>query len=177
MPETPIEIVNYDPEWVDQFNEEQQRLGVWISEYTSRIEHIGSTSVPGLGAKPIIDITAVVTDIDGLWGNLDKLSAAFGYKLSHIPDQHLFLQRTDTTGQMYNLHLIRESNNLWKTDLLFREYLRDNTDVRDEYEAVKRKAAESHPNDIDAYNEVKRDFAGSILERAKADNTIEISLL
>lgn len=174
MDETPITIAKYDPAWADQFEEERQRLHVWISEYTTRIEHVGSTSVPGLGAKPIIDITAVVTDVDGFWSDLDKLSAAFGYELSHIPGPHLMLQRTDRSGQMYNLHLVRKSNDLWKADLLFREYLRANPDVCDEYEAVKREAAAAHPNDIDAYNETKGDFCQSILERAKADDSIGV---
>ena len=174
MDETPISIVEYNPEWPELFDEERKRLQVWIDDFTARIEHVGSTSVPGLGAKPIIDITAVVTDVDGLWGNLDKLSAAFGYELSHIPGEHLLLQRTDITDQMYNLHLIRNSNNLWKTDLLFREYLRANPDVRDDYEAVKRQAAKDHPTNIDAYNEAKGDFMEFVLEQALADDSNEV---
>ena len=182
MDETPISVVEYDPNWAKQFESERQRLDKVLDEYTTRIEHIGSTSVEGLSAKPIIDITAVVTDVKGLWGDLDKLSAGFGYRLSHIPTDWLFLQCTGDTGQFRtgdsgrscNLHLIPESNDQWKNDLLFREYLRANPDVRDEYATVKQKAAESHPNDIDEYNAAKNDFCASVLERAKADDSIEI---
>lgn len=174
MDETPIKIVEYDPDWADQFEAERRQLDRVLSEYTARIEHIGSTSVEGLSGKPIIDITAVVTDVNGLWGNLDKLSAGFGYQLSHIPTDWLFLLRTGDSGDSYNLHLIRETNDQWKNDLLFREYLRANPDVREEYATVKREAAESHPTDIDEYNAAKDDFCASVLERAKADDSIEI---
>lgn len=174
MDETPIRVVEYNPDWADQFEVERRRLERVLTEYTARIEHIGSTSVEGLSAKPIVDITAVVTDVNGLWGDLDKLSAGFGYRLSHIPTDWLFLQRTDDSGDSYNLHLIRETNDQWKDDLLFREYLRANPDVRDEYATVKREAAESHPNSIDEYNAAKGDFCSSVLERAKADDSIEI---
>jgi GrpB-like predicted nucleotidyltransferase (UPF0157 family) len=174
MDETPIEIVAHDPEWVERFEAERRRLRTWIGAYTARIEHVGSTAVPGLAAKPVVDVTAVVTDVDGLWGDLDKLAAALGYRLSHVPDRHLFLQRRDDDGQAYNLHLIRESNDLWRGDLRFREYLRATPDAREEYEAAKREAAAAHPGDIDAYNEAKGDVAGAILERAEADDSIDV---
>ena len=84
------------------------------------------------------------------------------------------MQRTDDSGQLYNLHLVQESNDQWKDDLLFREYLRANSDVRDQYEAVKRDAAERHPNDIDAYNAAKDEFCRSVLSRAKSDDSITV---
>ncbi|ELZ89482.1 hypothetical protein C453_00360 [Haloferax elongans ATCC BAA-1513] len=182
MDETPIRIVEYNPNWANQFEPERQRLNKVLDEYTSRIEHIGSTSVEGLSAKPIIDITAVVTDVEGLWGDLDKLSAGLGYQLSHIPTDWLFLQctgdtgqfRTDDFSQSYNLHLIRESNEQWKNDLRFREYLRANPDVRDQYGTIKQKAAESHPNNLNEYNAAKNDFCASVLAQAKTDDSIEI---
>lgn len=174
MNETPITVVEYNPEWTDQFEAERQRLERVLSENTARIEHIGSTSVEGLCAKPIIDITAVVTDVIGLWGNLDKLNAGFGYRLSHIPTDWLFLQRSDDSGESYNLHLIPESNDQWKNDLRFRDYLRANPDVRDEYATVKRKAAKAHPDNITEYNAAKDDFCTSVLERAKADDSIHV---
>ena len=177
MDETPIKVVEYNPDWPDQFESEQQRLDNVLNEYTARIEHIGSTAVEGLSAKPIIDITAVVTDLNGLWGNLDKLSAGFGYRLSHIPSDWLFLQRAEGGGQSYNLHLIKESSDQWRDDLLFREYLRAHPGVRDEYATVKQEAADSHPNNITEYNAAKSDFCASVLERAKDDDAIQIPTL
>ncbi|MFC4450545.1 GrpB family protein [Halorussus aquaticus] len=174
MDETPITIHDYDPEWPETFEAERRRIGALLAEYTARIEHIGSTAVPGLGAKPVIDVLAVVTDLPEVWGDLDKLSAGFGYELSHIPADWLFVQRTDGSGQQYNLHLVRESNDQWKDDLLFREYLRTYPDVRDEYETVKRDAAESHPDDINAYNAAKDDFCRSVLSRARADDAVVV---
>lgn len=175
MDETPIRIVEHDPEWAARFEEERKRLGPWIGEYTDRIEHVGSTAVPGLAAKPIIDVTAVVTDVESLWGDLDKLKAVLGYELSHVPADWLFLQRIDDASQGYNLHLIERSSEHWKHDLLFREYLRANPAVSDEYEAVKREAAAANRNDIDGYNAAKGEFCDSVLERALADDSIDVS--
>lgn len=172
MDETPIEIADYDPEWPDRFEHERDRLEAVVDDYAARIEHVGSTSVPGLAAKPIIDVTAVVSDLRGLYGDLDRLAAGFGYELSHVPGDWLFLQRRDDDGQAYNLHLIPESDDQWKDDLRFREYLRANPDVREEYAAVKRSAAAEHPDDIDAYNAAKADCCASILERAREYDSI-----
>jgi GrpB-like predicted nucleotidyltransferase (UPF0157 family) len=174
MDETPIRVVDYNPSWADQFESERQRLGTVLDEYTGRIEHIGSTSVEGLPAKPIVDVTAAVTDVDGLWGEVDKLAAGLGYRLSHVPGDWLFLQRSGDEGGSFNLHLIPESNEQWRDDLRFREYLRANPAVRDEYTAVKREAAEEHRNDIDGYNAAKSEFCASVLERARADESIVV---
>lgn len=175
MDETPIEIVEYDPAWPVRFDAERERLELVLEPYTARMEHVGSTAVPGLGAKPIVDVTAVVTDVAGLYGDLDKLAAGFGYELSHVPGDWLLLQREADDGQAYNLHLIRASSDQWTDDLRFREYLRANPDVRDEYEAVKREAAAAHSNDIDAYNEAKGEFCATILERARADESVTVT--
>jgi len=174
MDETPIRIADYDPTWADRFEAERDRLGTWIGDYVSRLEHVGSTSVPGLAAKPIVDITAVVSDVAGLWGDLDKLSAALGYELSHVPGDWLFVQRTDADGQAYNLHLIERSSEQWRHDLRFREYLRARPAVRDEYEAVKREAAAANRDDIDAYNAAKAEYCESIVERALDADDISV---
>ncbi|UPW01779.1 GrpB family protein [Halorussus gelatinilyticus] len=174
MDETPITIRDYDPTWPETFEAEQDRLETFLDAYTSRIEHIGSTAVEGLGAKPVIDVLAVVTGLPGVWGDLDNLATFYGYELSHVPMDWLFVQRTDDSGQLYNLHLIPESDDQWRDDLLFREYLRANPDARDEYEAVKRDAAESHPDDISAYNAAKADFCRSVLSRAEADESVTV---
>ncbi|UPV75707.1 GrpB family protein [Halorussus limi] len=174
MDETPITIREYDPTWAETFEAERERLETFLESRTSRIEHVGSTAVEGLGAKPVIDVLAVVTDLPGAWGDLDNLATFYGYELSHIPGDWLFLQRTDDSGQLYNLHLIQESDDQWRDDLLFREYLRANPDVRDEYEAVKREAAESHPSDITAYNAAKDEFCRSVLSRAKSDESVTV---
>lgn len=174
MDETPIEIVDYDPEWSNRFQSERDRIAPIIGDYTTRIDHIGSTSVPELAAKPIVDCMAVVTDSTGLLGNIDHLSTWYNYELSHVPGDWLLLQREDDDGQAYNLHLIPESCKEWQRNLLFREYLRTDPEARDEYESVKREAAAAHPEDIDSYNRAKSDCLQSILKDARADDSITV---
>ncbi|WP_436907673.1 GrpB family protein [Halosimplex marinum] len=174
MDETPIEIVDHDPAWSDRFRAERDRIGPLVEEYATRIDHIGSTSVPGLAAKPIVDCMAVVGDSDGLVGNVDRLSTWFGYEISHVPGDWLLLQREDDDGQAYNLHLIPESREEWQRNLRFREYLRRYPEARAEYESVKREAAAAHPENIDGYNDAKSDCVQSILEDARADESVTV---
>lgn len=173
MDETPIELVEYDPEWRNCFRAERDRIVPVIEDYTTRIDHIGSTSVPELAAKPIIDCMAVVSDSEGLLGSIDHLSTWFDYELSHIPGDWLLLQREDD-DQAYNLHLIPESCEEWKRNLLFREYLRTYPEARNEYESVKREAAAAHTENLRGYNDAKADCLQSILTDARADESITV---
>jgi GrpB-like predicted nucleotidyltransferase (UPF0157 family) len=174
MDETPIEIVDHRSEWRDRFQAERDRIAPLIEEFAIRIDHVGSTAVPGLAAKPIVDCMAVVGDSEGLLGNVDHLSTWFGYEISHVPGDWLLLQREDDDGQAYNLHLIPESCSAWRRNLRFRDYLRTHPEARGEYESVKREAAAAHPENIDGYNEAKSECVQSILEDARADDSITV---
>lgn len=174
MDETPIEIVDHDPEWSNRFRAERDRIAPIIEEYTTRIDHIGSTAVPGLAAKPIVDCLAVVEDSRGLFGNVDHLSTWFDYEISHVPGDWLLLQREDDDGQAYNLHLIPDSCDEWRRDLRFREYLRTYPDARDRYESVKREAAAAHTENLHGYNDAKSDCVQSILEKARIDESVTV---
>lgn len=174
MDETPIEIVDHDSEWRDRFQTERNRITPILEDCTTRIDHIGSTSVPELAAKPIIDCMAVVSDAEGMLGNVDHLSTWFGYEISHVPGDWLLLQREDEDAQAFNLHLIPESCEEWRRNLRFREYLRDTPEARERYESVKREAAAAHPEDIDSYNSAKSDCLQSILEDARADDSVTV---
>lgn len=134
MDETPITIHDYDPAWRESFEEERERIDPVVGAHATRIEHVGSTSVRGLGAKPIVDLTAVIDDLAGLWGGLDQLKVWYGYHVSSVPGDWLMLQRTDEDGQAYNLHLIPEDSDRWRDDLLFRELLRSDPETREKYE-------------------------------------------
>jgi GrpB-like predicted nucleotidyltransferase (UPF0157 family) len=174
MDKTPIEIVGYDPEWSNCFQSERDRIAPLIGDYTTRVDHIGSTSVPELAAKPIVGCMAVVTDSAGLLGNVDHLSTWFNYELSHVPGDWLLLQREDDNGQAYNLHLIPESREEWRRNLLFREYLRTYPEAREKYESVKREAAAAHTENLEGYNDAKSDCLQSILADARADESITV---
>jgi GrpB-like predicted nucleotidyltransferase (UPF0157 family) len=164
-----IEIVEYDPEWPDRFERERERMREVVGEEVVSIEHVGSTAVPGLAAKPIVDICPVVEDMETAWRVSDLLDEREWPLVDERGDRPwIEHQRLADDGQMFNVHA-RPRAAAVENYLLLREFLRDNSDVRDEYERVKREAAREHPDDVAAYTRAKSDVIERAKERARAE--------
>jgi GrpB-like predicted nucleotidyltransferase (UPF0157 family) len=146
----------YSPEWPLEFEREAQRLrGIFGAEIVS-IHHIGSTSVPGLDAKPIIDLLPLVHDISRVDGYTDRMTAA-GYRVwgeYGLPGRRYF---TKDSGEYrtHNIHMYAVSDPAVHRHLALCAYLRAHPDAQAEYVAVKRAAYAQHPADIEAYNNAK----------------------
>lgn len=170
MDETHIEIVDYDAEWSVRFDREAARMREILGNHVSSIEHVGSTSVPGLAAKPIVDICPVVSDMDEGQRCTELLHQA-DYYLSEKDrgDEWIELGRIADDGQQFNVHIRPKDANAVAKYLLLRNYLRDHPQARDEYAAIKREAAEKYPHDITAYTHQKSDFIESTVEKARED--------
>lgn len=168
MNDTPIKVVEYDSEWPGQFDREAARICDALGDDLIRIEHIGSTAVPGLDAKPIIDICPVVTDRNTAIECVDKLEE-IGYEFGYdFENDRIHLGYTADDGQQFNLHLRwKETIERLNENILLGEYLRDHPDIQEEYAALKREAAEEHTNDIEAYSQRKTDFIQKVIERAR----------
>ncbi|UPV75497.1 GrpB family protein [Halorussus limi] len=165
-----IEVVEYDPAWPVRFEREADRMRELLGENVLSIEHVGSTSVPGLAAKPIVDICPVVADTDDGERCADLLQRN-GYYRSEKDrgDDWIELGRTADDGQEFNVHVRPRHSDAVTRYLLLRAYLRDHPDAREEYARVKRAAAETHPNDVSGYTREKSDIIESIVERARAE--------
>lgn len=167
MPEYTIEIVDYNPAWPDLFEREAERMRSVVGEHVISIEHVGSTSVPGLAAKPIVDICPVVDDMDTAWTVSELLDEADWPRVNERGSKPwIEHQRAAASGQMYNVH-IRPREAAIEKYLLLREYLRDHSAIRDEYARVKREAAENHPHDVGSNTEAKDDIIQTAKERAR----------
>jgi GrpB-like predicted nucleotidyltransferase (UPF0157 family) len=143
-------VVASDPTWPSQFEDERRRLepalGPWLE---GGIHHIGSTSVPGLAAKPIIDMMAGVRELDGARATFGSLEA-LGYTYRpHRPEAHRFSRMAHDTplGATHHLHLTEPGSDLWRERLAFRDALRRDPALRDEYADWKRRHAASDPAD------------------------------
>ncbi|MFB6151719.1 MAG: GrpB family protein [Haloarculaceae archaeon] len=163
MPDYTIEIVDYDPAWPGLFERERERMAEVIGDLVVSIEHVGSTSVPGLAAKPIIDVCPVVEDMGTARAVSDRLDAA-DWPLARERGDEPWIEhtRTDEDGQEFNVH-VRPRESAVENYLLLREFLRDRPGIRKEYARVKRAAAAEHPHDVGAYTRAKSD----VIERAK----------
>ncbi len=156
-------ISPYDPEWELRFQVEaamlERVLGPWV---VGGVHHIGSTAVPGLPAKPIIDILAGVHELEAAraaFGPLEKLGYAWH---SHRPQAHAFLKPANGSVHTHHLHLTVPGSDLWRERLAFRDALLENPALVEEYAAWKRLHAEGTTT-RDPYTADKRPFVQRVL--------------
>lgn len=157
-----VKIVDYDPEWVNRFDEERGRLRAALGETARMIEHIGSTSVPGLAAKPVIDILLTVNDTEDESAYRSALES-LGYELRVRESGHRAL-RTQTRD--VNVHIWPVGDPEVDRYLKFQDRLRKNPGDRALYERVKRNLAARDWRDINYYADAKSDVVKEILGRA-----------
>lgn len=175
MPADRIHIATYDPAWPAQFKAEAAIIRAVLGLLALRIDHVGSTAVPGLGAKPVIDIQVSVTSLQRREAYEEPL-ARIGY--THIDvgafdAVYPFCQRPDEWPTTHHVHLCRAGSREELTHLVFRDYLRDQPETAAEYEALKRVLAAAQQGtsfeDRERYSLAKTPFILATLERALAE--------
>ena len=162
----PIVLVDYDPDWPRLFEREEGRIRSTLGSRALQVEHAGSTSVPGLPAKPIIDIVLVVADSSEEDAYLSSLEAA-GYVLRiREPDwyEHRVFKGPDTN---VNLHVFSEGCEEIGRMLLFRDWLRRDQADRERYELTKRDLASRDWKYVQNYADAKSAVVEEILVRAR----------
>lgn len=173
------EVHPHDPRLIEQAEIERARLAVllkpWIVDGV--VEHVGSTSVPGLDAKPVIDLMAQVQDLDAMVDEAGQTLQADGWQyvppdLDARPWRRFFI-KPDPTGQRRyaHLHLIQAGHERWDQQLEFRDALRRDDELATTYANLKRRLIAEHPHDREAYTEAKAEFILDALRRntRKAD--------
>ena len=163
-------IVDYDAEWPKLFRKERAAIAAAMGIGTRRIEHIGSTSVPGLGAKPIVDMMVGVAKMPSVaearrqFTSLRKLG--YEFRGETVPGT-LYVRKAGPPR--FNLHMMRSRGAFWADHLLFRDYLRAHGDVASRYEELKRELMSTMAHDATAYSGAKTEFIRSVLDRAHAE--------
>lgn len=164
-----IEVVDYNPEWEKLFKTEEKKIKAILGKNCVAVHHIGSTSVKGLKAKPIIDIMPVVKDISLVDAHHAEFEA-LGYECKGeygIPGRRFFMKGGD--ARTHHIHIFEENG---KADierhLAVRDYLRSHTDTAKEYAELKTKLADKFACDNDGYCDGKDAFMKSLEEKALA---------
>ncbi len=155
-----VVLVPYDPRWPTRFTLQEQRLVAALGAGARRIEHIGSTAVPGLVAKPILDVLIVVGDVEDEAAYLAPLEAA-GYVLRVREPGHRML-RTPDLG--VHVHVWSEGDPAVAAHLAFRDQLRVNAEDRERYAATKRELATRDWPSMNHYADAKTDVIRHILK-------------
>ncbi len=159
-----INIVPPDPTWPDRFETERQHIIDALGAVARRVDHVGSTSVRGLAAKPTVDIDLSVPDADDESAYLPALVEA-GYRLRVRQPGHRMVR----TPQLdVHVHICTEGSEWERRHLLFRDWLRTDEHDRDAYAALKRDLAEREWSDMNTYAEAKGAFIAEITARAEA---------
>lgn len=164
-----IAVVPYDPEWPRRFETErallERVLAPWLED---GIHHVGSTAVPGLASKPIIDMMAGVRDLEEARAAYDALGEQSYVYAPHRPGiAHHFAKPSPRLSEMtHGLHLTEPGSDLCRERLAFRNALRDGSTLAADYEALKLKLAQEHPQDAAAYTAGKGAFVVRVLANA-----------
>ena len=163
-----VEVKPYDEQWVSNFEEESHKLHEIFGSEIIEIHHIGSTSVIGLLAKPIIDIMPVVRDINRI-DEFHKAMVAIGYDPkgeNGIPERRYFQKGGD--NRTHHVHIYEWGNSEIERHLAFRDYLRAHPDVAQNYGDLKEKLSQRFPYDIESYIKGKEQLALEIDRKAIA---------
>ena len=167
MPE-PVVIAEYDPEWPRRFESVRYAMAQAVGSLLVSIEHIGSTAVPGLAAKPVIDIMPGIRGFEDGFDCVPSLEA-LGYEYrgdNGIPGRHYFDHHEGDRTQ--HVHMLVVGSDLWTRHILFRDYLRTHPSVAQEYARLKYSLAERYRHDREAYTDGKSEFVECVLQLAMA---------
>ena len=160
-----VKLVPYTSEWEKLFEEEKELLLSSIGDYAVDIQHIGSTAIPGLAAKPIIDIAVAVRDRENVQKCIKPLQdVGYEYKGEREPGNFLFVKGDPAQRTRY-LHMVEWDSKLWEDYLFFRDYLRRHKKAADEYARIKRELAHRFAMDREEYTKGKAMFIEKVLKR------------
>ena len=169
----PVKIVDYNPQWPILFENEKCLILSAIGRFVVGIEHVGSTAVIGLGAKPIIDITVAIKNLKDAHKCIGSLES-IGYEYvpeyeESVPERRYFHKGKPPKEQHYHLHMVELSSSFWERHLLFRDYLRTHPEATKYYHELKKRLAAKYGSDREGYTEAKTSFIESIVAKARAE--------
>lgn len=162
-----VRLEDYNPEWKNSFELEKIVLSNIFKDIALSIEHVGSTSIEGLSAKPIIDMLVIIktfSDFENVRYYFEK--EPYSIKLDS-PEDEILIRKGDETNRTHFIHVVELGSDRQINTLLFRDYLRENKDAVLEYENLKKELAIKYADDRKMYTVSKNDFIQGILKKAK----------
>src|SRR5260370_42693885 len=166
-----IVVSDYDPNWPILFEQESMRIKKALGSFALAIEHMGSTAVPGLPSKPIIDLLVGVPDLEEIRERCIRPIETLGY--NYVPEYaswmpcELFFRKGSPGPWTHHLHLMEPSHPRWEALLVFRDYLRAHPEAAGAYANIKRALAASSKDDIEAYRTGKHVFVEETTAKAR----------
>ena len=165
-----VTLEKYNSNWIKMFEDEKENLEKYFGEYAKSIEHIGSTAIEGIYAKPIIDIAIGIDKLE-FFENVRKhfLEEPYSIKDNYECDEILIRRRTgDVTN--YLIHVMEIEGKRYNNTIKFRDYVREHKEVLKQYEDLKKELAKKYANNREKYTASKNDFIQEILKKSYEEN-------
>jgi len=165
-----IVVVPYDPQWVQEFALASREIAAALGENLIEIHHIGSTSIPEIHAKPVIDMLAVVADIAAVDARSEPMMA-LGYQVRGefgIAGRRYFPRDNADGARTHQIHAFQSGSPHISRHLAFRDFMRAHGEIAQQYSDLKRTLAAAHPDDLNAYMDGKDAFIQEMEARALA---------
>lgn len=170
-----VVIADYDPRWPVLFEEEKTKILAAIGHMVISIEHIGSTSVPGLGAKPIIDMMIAVShisDANGCFWPLHSLGYHYIIKHEVVMPRRRFFRKGRRDAGTHHIHMVEPGSEFWERHLLFRDHLRAHPEESRRYFELKKRLAKAYGSDRGGYTDAKTPFIEAVTEKARIEKRL-----
>lgn len=165
-----VELQEYTDEWSSLYKIEEETLKNLIKEYFIDIQHIGSTSVEELKAKPIIDIIIGVKNFNHIEKIVEKLQqGGYIYRPNASTKERILFVKGSEEERTHHIHIVQWMDEEWNNNILFRDYLRKYSKVAKEYSELKDRLAELFTEDRNSYTRGKNQFIQGVIERAKKE--------
>jgi GrpB-like predicted nucleotidyltransferase (UPF0157 family) len=162
-----VKLVPHSPEWKSLFAEEERVLRASIGTFVMDIQHVGSTAVPGLEAKPIIDIAVAVQRLEDVEKCIEPLEClGYEYRADEGHPRRFVFAKGDPSRRTHYVHMVEWNSDSWKRLLRFRDYLCQHKEAAREYANLKRELARKSQGNRDLYTPGKAEFIESVLTRA-----------
>ena len=160
-----VKIVGHRTEWAILYNTESEKLKYCIGDIAVDIQQVGSTAVPGLISKPIIDIAIAVHSRESIAAVVKRLTDV-GY--IDRGDQgasggYLMVKESEPNVRIFHIHIVEKADTQWRNYIIFRDCLRRDAETREEYARLKKTLAEKFPTDREAYTSGKEQFIRTVL--------------
>lgn len=164
-----VRLEEYNPVWEKEFEKEKEILKSILRDYAVSIEHIGSTSIKGISAKPIIDIAIGVDILKSISFIKDKFSnySDYSVKEDSVEGEILVVKRFDKDYTTHLIHIMEIEKERYKDSILFRDYLIKNSDIAKRYEKLKIALAKKYADDRKKYTSSKTEFITAVLNEAR----------
>lgn len=166
-----VAVLQHDPRWPEVFAAVAGTVAEALGGHARAVEHVGSTAVSGLAAKPVIDVAVAVSDDVDLSSCIEALtSAGLDFRGDQASEGGWLFVLGPPTRRLAHVHLVASGGRQWMDYLAFRDQLRENPRTRQEYDDLKRLLAADHPSDRAAYTAAKNDFIQQVLRSARPDS-------